>query len=483
MKTCWRLFSMDLLESRRLLSASPTGDYSFNKANPLQLVDADGTVATFNLKGAGQGQMHVADDGWRLELSATKASSNLTIGCAGGDGVVTLSAIHSPTALNLFSAAAVNLSGPADLTAKSIVLGNLVDASIASTAPIKSLSLVSWQNTDANADTLIAPAIGNLKIAGDFAANVLLNGGQGTVLKSASIAGELSGSWVITGNAGTLNINRLRGSIDILGDARSTTLGDHVAVISVPSSTGGTIHIHGKGKFDAAGDSFQVQDSQVYTCGEEMYSYAEVTRFDQLGEVSFYAKNGKPRTSTIEPNIQQINGHDAYISHSSSGTNIAFGQDDQGFLMFHITASKADLEFDNLHVGPPRYTLGSTFSSDSPGTMSLVLNPTVTASTEGHATYTRTFLGHELVRVAAGIFLAPKFQYTLTYIGSGHTTGGSSVELAYTESNIVWDTPSAGTVRQDAVATLSLTSLRTGKKISHSGRDHYVLVQLPVVGG
>ncbi len=125
-------------------------------------------------------------------------------------------------------------------------LGNVADLSILSGMPIRSLTVVSWRDTDGVADVIAAAWIGTLKVSGksgnatlgipaipgDFEASLTLTGvgaPRGIALNSATVLGDISGTtWDITGNVGTIDVRRnVTGwTLDVHSEVRTLKLGD-----------------------------------------------------------------------------------------------------------------------------------------------------------------------------------------------------------------------------------------------------------------
>jgi hypothetical protein len=97
--------------------------------------------------------------------------------------------------------------------------GQVSDLSINSGTPVRSLTAVQWADTDDRPDVLSAPWLGNLtisgnavrKIAGDFAANLMLSGlgvaSAGKTLSTATIKGSVAPStWDLAGKVGSVTV-------------------------------------------------------------------------------------------------------------------------------------------------------------------------------------------------------------------------------------------------------------------------------------
>lgn len=212
------------------------------KAATLVLKDADGSVATFSLKGKGTGEVTLVDGRWDLNLTGTDATSAVSVKVKGGDGRITLGTIRGTQgteALKSITAASVNLSGegidlggflgtlairdllngadvlagglPAQkskITVHEIGDGTTIDIG----SSISSLSATRIGRAD-----LFAPSIAslstkedkNLGIPGDFSADVTISG-EGVAAGKLSL-GKLSiggmyrdGLVLVNGNVGSV---------------------------------------------------------------------------------------------------------------------------------------------------------------------------------------------------------------------------------------------------------------------------------------
>ena len=92
-----------------------------------------------------------------------------------------------------------------------VKFGDVTDLTLNSLTPLKSLSVESWQDTDATADVITAPSLSKLSVRGDFAAGLSLTGALGSAKISGSITG---GAW---------NISSAK-SISVSGDYSNASL-------------------------------------------------------------------------------------------------------------------------------------------------------------------------------------------------------------------------------------------------------------------
>src|SRR5262245_13104043 len=181
--------------------------------------------------------------------------------------------------------------------APSFIAGHVVDLSLEVASAIASITVESWQDTDAVRDVIRAPAIGTLTSAGDFNASLDLTGAaSGFTLGSAVIGGVVNGGqWSVSGRVNQLkalgtaadwqlnassaisliNVSEtLSGQISspalqliqVGGDLAQATiyaganLGSDVAL----GGTGSAADVFGKGTLARLRVSGQITDSQIY---------------------------------------------------------------------------------------------------------------------------------------------------------------------------------------------------------------------------
>ncbi|MEO8037614.1 MAG: Ig-like domain-containing protein, partial [Betaproteobacteria bacterium] len=198
---------------------------------PLGLTDADGTLVTFALSGRGVGSIVATDDGYALSLDGTDATSAVSITASGGDGTFVLVGVTAAGPLRSFDAEAATLrgdlvvgridalalgdiAGPLTLTIGAGSAGttfsarHVSDASIVADSPLKSVTVLSWLDTDATADSIAAPALDKLVVTGDLEAGLQLSGAgaSGFVLGNASVGGRIAhGRWNVQGRSGPIS--------------------------------------------------------------------------------------------------------------------------------------------------------------------------------------------------------------------------------------------------------------------------------------
>ncbi len=200
------------------------------KAVSLSTVDDDGDMVTFKLSGGGLGALW----GNQLSLIGTTSKSVLTISVKrsrSGDGQYLVGGISSDGLIKAINAKGVvlggevllnNLDRTAAKTAVSLKFLQVVDGGIESQdLPIKSLSLLDWQDSDGVSDPLRAPSIGSISVKGrkassmvtglpgDLDADVSVSGG----IKSIRVAGTLAGDVTVGTTIGSIKTGHTTGTI------------------------------------------------------------------------------------------------------------------------------------------------------------------------------------------------------------------------------------------------------------------------------
>jgi hypothetical protein len=210
-------------------------------AQKIVFTDADGTTATVSVAGGsavvsvGGDNLTQTTDGRTVTVKGTSlvltnmvvtgTYPSVTVSTVGGaDGRITLGAFNAAGTIRSFSGRGVILRGTAtfgnsvgrlDLAGTqgatidinttgsqepSVSIGNAVDTDITSQAPLR-LKLGTWGGTDANADTITAPAIRNLQVNGDFTGALDVNGsGQragAPAVGNVRVTGGLTGAWTV----------------------------------------------------------------------------------------------------------------------------------------------------------------------------------------------------------------------------------------------------------------------------------------------
>ena len=225
------------------------------KAVSLSIPDSDGDVVSFKLSGGGLGALW----GNQLSLIGTTSKSVLTISVKRsktGDGQYLVGGISSDGLIKGINAKSVVLGGEVLLNnldrtpgkaSVSLRFLQVVDGSIESRdLPIKSLSLLDWQDTDGSPDVLRAPSIGSIsvkgrkpsskatRLPGDLDAQVSVSGG----IKSIRVAGTLVGDVTVGTRIGSIKTGDTTGTITE-GGAQSLNSG--VALLQDGGILGGVL--------------------------------------------------------------------------------------------------------------------------------------------------------------------------------------------------------------------------------------------------
>jgi len=472
----------EVLESRTLLSATPPGTYLFGNVAGKHgvkavVVDADGSVNTFNLAGGGTGTITVSDTATDLAIDGTSAGSSITVTSRGGDGRASLRSIHASGAVGNFQAKILDVSNGDILLPfgiRTLTLGNVQDETLSAPgAAIGSLSLIQWNNTDSTADVITLAALGRLKVGGDFGANLIV-----ASLGNASVGGTWSGDATIDGNAGALKIGHLRGSMNISGTARSIQLADYLAVSQVASATGGMLHVGGSTRIKSAGESFNASAATLFTSSAAMYTPQELIRYDELGSVRTYSKttrhagkfSGGTSTDTVESNMMDVDGRSSWIVDTTdpdASTSSVLFRDSAGtyetraMVAGSVDGSSLVADLGLLRLAPSVLELKQTTTATASITATLtdpVLDhPAILSGTASSAT---TLLGHERVTTDAGTYLAAKLLTILRIQVSGSITfSGRSfpVRLNVVAAQTYWAVPVIGIVRQIETAATNIS--------------------------
>ncbi len=127
----------------------------------------------------------------------------------------------------------ITVGGTVDDHPTRFTFATVTNLNIMTQTPIASIQAKAWQDTDVPTDSISAPWINRIAIAGDFAPEITLTGkdNRGRSLSSARIAGELTGAWTLGEEAGSV-VSVLAGSardwtLDVANGAlsRLTVLG------------------------------------------------------------------------------------------------------------------------------------------------------------------------------------------------------------------------------------------------------------------
>jgi hypothetical protein len=292
--------------------------------------DADGTLVTFSLSGPGTGIASTGLDGLTLTLNGTTTASRLNATARGGEGdganevfvthlnvngpmaavngkaieitgsmtigdvrTVTLNDVHGVH--GNIDDAAVSFNGTTPITLR---LADVRDATITSTAPIRSLRALAWTNVGFDADSLSAPYIGSITIDDNFDPSVTLTGAdapRGTALASVRIGSNVGAQpWAIGGNVGTVTIG---GSVptgwvgNVAGSVRSLTVkGDFAGKLAAANV--GSLAVTGNATNASVRAGWSYGPDNVPNTPDDTSAAGIITRLSVRGSVTgseFYA--------------------------------------------------------------------------------------------------------------------------------------------------------------------------------------------------
>jgi hypothetical protein len=207
------------------------GTTDFRRNAKLTLQDADGSVVTFTIAGAGQGSITPADKGlWDLMVLDTTKTSAITLKVKGGDGRAVFHDISICGPAKSLAGAAVDLTdmmicteigsillhdvtGPASiifdgvqmpLTFKANEVTDLCLTTISGS--IKAITVTDWRRSAGaaeDANVISANSLAALTVKGDFQASLDLAQAiesKGAVLGQVTVKGNLSGAiWLVNG--------------------------------------------------------------------------------------------------------------------------------------------------------------------------------------------------------------------------------------------------------------------------------------------
>ena len=246
--------------------------------------DVDGTRGTFGLSGPGTGTLVPEGNGLFSVLveGSTKSTTLNITNDAAGNGKFDLRSITADDATHKVSLAKINAAGTnlhdnllvtgtvanvvlndvndgsvfnigapvAAADRVSLTLRNVANLSVTSATAIKAITVNSWDNTDAIADTITAPWVGNVAAAGDFEAGFNLSGiGAASGISLATInAGKIDNSnWNITGKVNSI----VAGSI---GPDWSAIVSGAISTLTTTGNTSGSIQALSLGTVKIGGD-------------------------------------------------------------------------------------------------------------------------------------------------------------------------------------------------------------------------------------
>jgi hypothetical protein len=247
----------DLTGTSATVSISVGYRQAFTSGHAFGFVDDNGIAVKVLLSGPGSAEAWFPNVGQanlgRIVLTATTTTSTLSITPVKYGTKTTVGAIDVKGSLGSLTATAVTLQGdlgisgtlgrltldsltggtihigglPTARTGPTLTFSQVVDGSVVSTMPIGSITAKRWLDGDGAPDTITAPRLGTLsitgdalhKVAGDFAAGLVLSGlGETTYTKTlttATIKGSAAPAlWDVSGKVGAV---RVGGSVGAAG--------------------------------------------------------------------------------------------------------------------------------------------------------------------------------------------------------------------------------------------------------------------------
>ncbi len=206
------------------------GTVADRRGVPLHRVDeVTGETATYTLSGPGTGSYEVDVDGnFNLTLNGTTLASKLSVKVTGGDRVTNVNNVVVNGAIGSINFANVTFAGGMTVQggAKSILIGdvinprvftvggatptvfkfaNVIGAELITTAPIRALTALSWNEGDVltSLHRITAPSIGKLVSKGAFGADLIIAG----TVKAVTIVGNVyETQWSAAGGFGAVTI-------------------------------------------------------------------------------------------------------------------------------------------------------------------------------------------------------------------------------------------------------------------------------------
>ncbi len=210
------------------ISNLPVTQLPFGNGRRAIYLDSFGRNVTFLLSGPGSGVVSDIGSGTAIEatVTGTTSKSRLTV-LSSAREATGLSSLQVNGSLGLLNAPHVELEGSLNVTgtlgtlviagasASSTIsiggagasgtfqLGNVTDLSVTSSETLNALLATNWTNLD-NTDSITAPFIKLVRIAGPFGA--LIHAGAGaSALQNVRVGGAITGgTWTIDGNIGTV---------------------------------------------------------------------------------------------------------------------------------------------------------------------------------------------------------------------------------------------------------------------------------------
>jgi hypothetical protein len=214
------------------------GNFNDRKNVKLVVPDADGNMVTFSMSGQGVGNVLGGSNFTEIALTGTGSHSAVKIATKAGifthvtdiTSTNTLASINAPRT-NLLGDVTINgtvnsirMADVADqhtITIGAPVLPNgttslkfnhVDDLTLVSQTPIRSLRVIDWHDTDGTQDVIQTPWIGNLKVAGDFQANIIAtDANNGISLASMNVTGIAETDMALAGGVRTIRVGGWNG--------------------------------------------------------------------------------------------------------------------------------------------------------------------------------------------------------------------------------------------------------------------------------
>lgn len=425
---------VEQLEARALFAATAPGVYPFGDATPagptLTLEDADGSTVRFSLT-RGAAAVTVSDGGaWSLAVTSSRPTSALSAEVAGGDGRTVLSGLTVSGPLGRLLAPAVDLRGATATlggATTAVTLGAVDDSSLTAAGAVRSLSVASWTASGPGAArALSAPSLGALAVAGDFAADLTLGIGRGTVLGSATVAGTSSGTWSVNGNAGRLTFARVAGPVTVTGNTASFTTSDHLAVGTPPGgdqTTLARITLKGRSRITAGGTpAFATTDVTFHTTPAPIYGLVDLYGYDGRYPVRTYRYSGYERgTFQIVTGAERRPSLSSFYANDWALIDGAPGNDTQYFARqspdAKLSAFQASesmyYEYANAVIAPPVLVPGNNYRTSS----ATFIRRRGSPFADGTTAFSVKLVGYEQVSTPAGRLLTVKISETSDFSG------------------------------------------------------------------
>jgi hypothetical protein len=366
-------------------------------------------------------------------------------------------------------------------------LGRVADLRLICEQPIKSLTLVDWVEDLEGDDLIQAPSIAKAAVTGqsgpvvgDLAASL-----RTMALGKLTVAGELLGDVEVEGDVGTLQAASIFGEVNITGNAKSIrTLQDHMGLLK-PEESRGSLAIGGTTKLRTASQQVTLHDAQVFFGGREMYDLADLLLFKDIGRSWNYQttiRNAVSFNGTVQQQVSanrpQVGNFITYLveeeSEHTSGLYYWGHEEGDTYLArrnLYDEVATMEYTYASMLLCDSTLTLGQTLSDESAMSIGITV-PMVDMDglIFGNASAHTTLLGHELITVPGGTFLAAKLLVVVDMAVSGEVTAmdqTATLELEGTDTATIWAHPDIGIIQLQE--NLSLTARIVGGPSGHLG--------------